>query len=65
VDVILIVTHTDTPKDQRAVEWPTETLPVPADLHVFTLAEWEEMKQQSTRFARVLRTETVWVYSED
>lgn len=37
-------------------------LPVGLDLLVYTLEEWTRMISRRTRFARMLRSETVWVY---
>ncbi len=65
VDLVIIVTDTDKPKDRRTVDWPTEELPVPADTFVFTVAEWEALRTRRDRFARAVQEETVWVYSRD
>ena len=37
------------------------TLPVPADLLVYTAREWEALHARGGRFARVLAAETVWL----
>jgi hypothetical protein len=38
---------------------------VPADLLVYTHAEWESLLEKSGLFAVTLSRETVWVYSRD
>lgn len=65
VDLVIIVTSSDKPKDRRPVDWPTEELPVPADTFVFTISEWESLQKRRDRFAREAREETVWVYSRN
>ena len=46
---------------ERARGWPLETLPVPADLLVYTACEWQALRARGGRFARVLMAETVWL----
>jgi hypothetical protein len=46
---------------ERARDWKTETLPVPADLLVYTAEEWRELRNGAGRFANVLAAETVWL----
>ena len=38
---------------------------VPADLLVYTHAEWESLLEKGGRFAVTLSRETIWVYSKD
>ena len=40
----------------------TTMLPVPADLVIYTDAEWRELERGNGRFARTLARETVWVF---
>lgn len=61
LDLVAVVAHSPLPFAQRARDWKTETLPVPADLLVYTAAEWETLRNDSGRFARVLAAETVWL----
>jgi Zn-dependent peptidase ImmA (M78 family) len=37
-------------------------LPVPADLVIYTEAEWEQMRAEARRFARTVEAEAVWLY---
>lgn len=61
VDLVLVLRGSDLPFMGRATQFDATNLPVPADLLVYTLAEWEKLIADSTRFARVLRNETVWL----
>jgi len=62
LDLIIIVESSDQPFLRRSLAWDTTDLPVPADVLVYTLAEWEEMDRRS-RFGRMLDEEAVWVYA--
>ena len=61
LDLIAIVEHTDTPFERRALEWDLSGLPVPAELLVYTRAEWEEMRGRGARFPSVVEAEAVWL----
>jgi hypothetical protein len=45
----------------RALDFDPTSLPVPADLLVYTEDEWRALPEASPRFARRLAVETVWV----
>ncbi len=61
IDLLIIVAHSDKPFIYRATDFETSKLPVPADVLVYTLDEWEKL-QRSGRFGERLRTETIWLY---
>lgn len=61
IDVIAIVEHSEVSYLERTRDWPFERLPVPADLLVFTVEEWDRLQRRRGRFARVLAQEAVWV----
>lgn len=61
LDLVAVVAHSALPFIERARDWKTETLPVPADLLVYTREEWEAVRDRAGRFASVLETETVWL----
>ncbi len=61
LDLVAVVAHSPLPFLERARDWKTETLPAPADLLVYTAAEWETLRNAGGRFARVLAAETVWL----
>jgi hypothetical protein len=56
----VIVRESAMPFERRAA-WPIETLPVSAEVLVYTLGEWDRLAGRSPRFARVLRDETRWL----
>ena len=60
VDLLAIVAKSDRPFDLRASEWDATTLPVPADLLVYTVAEWESLPSNG-RFRQTVELEIVWV----
>lgn len=61
LDVVAVVEHSDVPRMERNRDWHYERLPVPTDLLVFTLDEWQAMMERGGRFARVMKDEVVWV----
>ncbi|GEM_PF-2019484 len=61
LDLLVIVDQTDEPFERRSLAWDLRELPVPAELIVYTLAEWDSLRNQGGRFVRTLERETVWV----
>ena len=61
LDLVAVVADSPRPIHERARDWKTERLPVPADLLVYTADEWEALRDGDGRFARVLAAETVWL----
>ena len=61
VDIVVVVSDSERPFHERALDWDATRLPVPADVVVYTAAEWNAMAAAETGFARRLRDETVWV----
>jgi hypothetical protein len=59
-----VVEHTDTPWELRGATWDTTDLPVPADLLVYSEAEWGALHADS-RFRRTLRDEVEWLVGEE
>ncbi len=43
LDVIVVVERAATPFSSRGAEWDATELPVPADILVYTRAEWEQL----------------------
>ena len=50
---------------ERSLDWPTEALPVPVDLLVYTLSEWKQMQAEGGRFGRTLRAEARWLVGRE
>ena len=61
LDVVAIVEGSDRPRLERNRDWPYERLPVPADLLVYTVEEWDRLHQRGGRFVEMLDDEAVWV----
>jgi predicted nucleotidyltransferase len=65
LDIIAIVDQNPEPFERRPLDWDLSALPVPADLLVYTDAEWHRLQSQGGRFARHLERDSVWVYVRD
>jgi predicted nucleotidyltransferase len=61
LDVVMVVEDTTQPFEKRTLEWDTTALPVPVDLLIYTLEEWNNLDKKS-RFYKTLKKECVWVY---
>ena len=61
VDLIVVVDRSDAPFERRAVKWDTATLPVPADVLVYTDAEWRAMRRAG-RLSDKISRETIWLH---
>jgi len=64
LDVLVIVAESADPFWQRALRWDVSQLPVPADVLVYTQAEWDEMGATGGRFYRTMQQEAVWVWPQ-
>ena len=62
LDIVAIVASTDEPFHRRSVAWDLNTLPVPAEILVYTEVEWDSLHATPTRFSRTLDQEAVWVF---
>jgi predicted nucleotidyltransferase len=65
LDVIAIVRQAAEPFERRSLTWDLNALPVPAELIVYTQAEWKRLQKQGERFARMLKTQVVWIYPHE
>lgn len=61
LDLILIVRDDDRPFEERSLAWDVLSLPVPVDLLVYTLDEWQSLLEKGGRFAREVEQEAVWI----
>lgn len=61
LDLIAIIRHSEQPFERRAAEWDLTSLPVPAEIVVYTEAEWQRLKQRGGRFARMISEQAVWL----
>lgn len=65
LDLIIILEWSEQPFWQRALELPLPDLPVPTDMLVYTMDEWQSMAEQETRFYKTVLREARWVYARD
>ncbi len=61
LDLLIIVDRSELPRERRALPFDKEHLPVPADLLVYTRAEWESLSASGSRFVHMIRREAVWL----
>jgi predicted nucleotidyltransferase len=61
LDLVAVVESSAEPFHRRALSWDLLTLPVPAELLVYTRDEWDRMQAEGARFAATLARETVWI----
>lgn len=62
LDLVAIVASTDQPFERRSLEWDLNSLPVPAEILVYTEREWHALRATTSRFAEMLAREVVWVF---
>jgi hypothetical protein len=62
LDLIAVVHETTEPFERRSFSWDLSSLPVPAEIIVYSLKEWEDLEKKDTKFARMLKGEAVWTY---
>jgi len=62
LDLVAVVDSSDKAFDRRAVGWDLNGLPVPAELLVYTLAEWDRIEQDGGRFAATMAREARWLF---
>lgn len=61
LDLVVIVEHADQPFPLRSAAFDAGKLPVPADVLVYTEAEWEALGQRGG-FGATLHREVIWLY---
>lgn len=60
---LLAIVHSATERfDRRANAWDLTPLPVPADLVVYTEAEWDALRARGARFVQVVEREGRWLH---
>lgn len=61
VDLLILVNHTDLPFERRALLFNASVLPVPADVLVYTVEEWNNLQKNSVS-VRKIAAEVYWVF---
>jgi len=62
VDIVIVVRSSQEPPLRRPLQFNTLSLPVPADVMVYTLDEWQKI-DPSSRFGKVLQNEVKMGFS--
>ena len=62
LDLLIIVRDSDRPFISRASGFDATSLPVPADVLVYTQAEWDAMRREGRRFAQTVTREADWLF---
>lgn len=61
LDWVAVVESSDAPFIGRGAAFDLLDLPVPAEIVVYTRDEWLRLLASGSRFARVMRSEAVWL----
>jgi predicted nucleotidyltransferase len=61
LDLVAVVSESSEPFERRNLSWNLQSLPVPAELLVYTEEEWEHLHREHGGVIRSLARETVWV----
>jgi predicted nucleotidyltransferase len=61
IDLVAVVRQASEPFVRRAAAWDITSLPVPAEILVYTEAEWRSLQERGGKFADMLATTTVWL----
>jgi len=64
LDLIIILADSDQPFERPGAEWDTTGLPVPTEILIYTLDEWQSLDREG-RFYQTLMREARWVYARD
>jgi len=62
LDLIAVVDENRLPFERRAVDWHLDCLPISSEILIYTHDEWHRLSNQNTRFARMLKSEVIWIY---
>jgi predicted nucleotidyltransferase len=62
LDLVAVIKNTTELFEQRGVRWDLNLLPVPAEILVYTEAEWAKMQSEPSGFFRRLLREVVWIF---
>jgi predicted nucleotidyltransferase len=63
LDLVVLVKASDRPFHRRSTVFPSENLPVPAEVLVYTAGEWESRKESN--FLKTIAQEVIWVLGSD
>ena len=61
LDIVAVIQDSQMPFERRAILWDLSSLPVPSEILIYTEAEWDELMNAGSRFARMLEQDTIWL----
>jgi len=64
VDLLILIAASNLPFQVRATGWDATRLPVPADVLVYTIDEWNRLEGNSAFYDTVMR-EAIWLYPDE
>ncbi len=64
LDLLAVVRETEVPFERRAAAWDLNDLPVPSEILVYTVAEWQALRRRGDRFSHMLAHEAVWLVGD-
>ena len=59
LDLVAILTDSDQPFYRRGLAWTLTSLPVSAEILIYTQREWETLQTEAPRFAQMLARQAV------
>lgn len=62
LDLVAVVASAERPFLERGRDWDLTGLPVPAEILIYTEAEWHDVVTRGDRFAHVMSTQVVWIF---
>jgi len=62
LDILILVDSSEEPFERRGLQFRTSEIPVPCQVLVYTLLEWNRMLREGCRFARSVEAESVRLY---
>jgi hypothetical protein len=65
LDLIAIIQDSSIPFERRRLTWNFDTLPVPTDILIYTMKEWQDMRQRGGKFVDMIEKEAVWLYRDN
>lgn len=61
LDIVAVIRESEAPFERRAIDWDLSPLPVPAEILIYTQAEWDDLMESGNRFASMLERDTIWL----
>ena len=61
VDLLALVSSSDTLFERRSLAWDLGSLPVPGQLVIYTREEWEGLRERGARIVRTVEDEGIWL----